>query len=255
MEWEFSQDRDGNGLPDNEGKDQTYDLWDFYGTNSYSSSIFLASLVACMKMAKLMGDNRFYKRCKDCFEKGKISFEKELWNGSYYIAGRSKKQSYTACTAGQLNGQWYAHLLNLGYILPKEHVKKAVKTILDLNGKVSRFGIVNSVYPDGKIDDSSYHAENIWTGETYAVCALAVYEGFVDEALDIARKTWENFVYKRHNVWSQPDVVFAKDGSLGDGELYVRNMSLWAVPFALARHEKRVKEFLLKLEPKLGSTL
>ncbi len=252
MEWEFSQDRDGNGLPDNEGKDQTYDLWDFYGTNSYSSGIFLASLLACVKMAKIMGDSSFSRRCKNYFEKGKESFEKELWNGSYYIAGKSKEKEYTACIAGQLNGQWYAHLLNLGYILPKEHVRKAVKTILDLNGKKSQFGIVNSVYADGKIDKSSYHSENIWTGETYAVSALAIYEGFLDEALDIARRTWENFVYKRRSVWSQPDVILAHDGSLGDGEFYIRNMSLWGIPFALARHKKDVKEFLLKLGPKSG---
>ena len=255
MEWEFLQDRDKNGLPDNEGKDQTYDLWDFYGTSAYSSSIFLASLLACIKMAENMKDKKFTTKCKKIFEKGKKSFEKELWTGSYYIAGRTKKDAYKACTAGQLNGQWYAHLLNLGYILPKEHVKKAVKTILDLNGKKSQFGIVNSVYPNGKIDKSSYHAQNVWTGETYAVCALAIYEGFTDQALDIARRTWGNFVTKRRNVWSQPDVVFAHDGTLGDGELYVRNMSLWSIPFALAWHKKSVKEFLLRLEPKLRSSL
>src|SRR4030042_1569703 len=146
-----------------------------------------------MKMAKLMGDDGFYKRCKRYFEKGMDSFERELWSGSYYIPGKSKREGY--------------------------------------------------------------HAENIWAGETYAVCALAIYEGFIDEALDIARRTWENFVYNRRNVWSQPDVIFAHDGSLGDGELYVRNMSLWGIPFALARPDKSIKEFLLRLEPKLQSSL
>ncbi|MBN1354364.1 MAG: hypothetical protein JW994_06825 [Candidatus Omnitrophica bacterium] len=255
IRWEFLQDKDGNGLPDNEGKDQTYDLWNFYGTNSYSSSIFLASLLASMKMAKVMDDGVFYRECRDYFTRGRKSFEKELWNGSYYIAGRSRKECYTACTAGQLNGQWYAHLLNLGYILPKEQVKKAVRKILNLNGKKSDFGIVNSVYPDGKIDRSSYHAENIWVGETYAVCALAIYEGFAKEALAISRKTWDNLVHRKRNVWSQPDVVFAHDGSLGDGELYVRNMSLWTIPFALAVHDTAVKKFLLKLEPNLKTGL
>ena len=255
MEWEFSTDKDGNGLPDNEGKDQTYDLWDFFGTNSYSSGIFLASLLACVKMAEAMKDKAFKKKCETYFSKGKESFEKELWNGSYYIAGKSGEKPYTASTAGQLNGQWYAHLLNLGYILPEEHVKKAVRTILDLNGKMSKFGIVNSVFPDGKIDKSSYHAENVWAGETYAFSALAIYEGFVREGLDVAKRTWSNFVQNTRNVWYQPDVIFAHDGSLGDGELYVRNMSLWAIPFALARHEKGAKEFLLKLEPGLGPSL
>jgi len=255
MQWEFLQDRDGNGLPDNEGKDQTYDLWDFYGTSSYSSCIFLASLRASMEMARIVHDGPFYNECQSYFKKGQKSFEKELWRNSYYIAGKSKKEKYIACTAGQLNGQWYAHLLNLGYILPEKHVKKAVKTMLDLNGRKSRYGIVNSVYPDGKVDRASYHAENIWAGETYALAALAIYEGYIKEGLDVARRTWENFVYRKRNVWSQPDVVFARDGSLGDGELYVRNMSVWTIPFALARHDKRVRNFLFELEPKLEATL
>jgi len=208
-----------------------------------------------MEMARIVHDGSFYNECQSYFKKGQRSFEKELWRNSYYIAGKSKKEKYIACTAGQLNGQWYAHLLDLGYILPEKHVKKAVKTMLDLNGKKSRYGIVNSVYPDGRIDRASYHAENIWTGETYALASLAIYEGYIKEGLDVARRTWENFVYRKRNVWSQPDVVFARDGSLGDGELYVRNMSVWTIPFALARHDKRVKNFLLELEPKLEASL
>jgi uncharacterized protein (DUF608 family) len=94
MEWEFATDLDGNGLPDNEGKDQTYDLWDFYGTSSYTSSIFLASLLACIKMAEEMNDKKFRDKCADYFNRGQISFEEELWNGSYYIAGRSKDKVY-----------------------------------------------------------------------------------------------------------------------------------------------------------------
>ncbi len=251
MEWQFGTDKDGNGLPDNEGKDQTYDLWDFYGTSSYTSGIFLASLLACVKMADKMQDKKFLETCNDFFKRGTASFEKELWSESYYIAGRSADKPYNACIASQLNGQWYAHLLGLGYILDEERVKKAVRTILDLNGKASSYGVVNSVFPDGKIDNSSYHAENIWVGECYAFASLAIFEGFIKEGLELAKHTWLNFVENIKNVWYQPDVVFAKDGRMGDGELYVRNLSLWTIPFALARHDKKVKEFLLKLEPKL----
>lgn len=251
MEWEFNTDKDGNGLPDNEGKDQTYDLWDFYGTSSYTSSIFLASLLACMKMAEKIGDKKFYDKCKNYFERGRASFEEELWTGSYYIAGKSTDKIYNACIASQLNGQWYAHLLGLGYIVDESRVKTACKTIIKLNGSVSKYGVVNSVYPDGTIDRSSYHAENVWSGECYAFASLAVYEGFVKEGLDLAKKTWINFVDNAKNVWYQPDVVFAKDGAMGDGELYVRNLALWTIPFALARHDKKVKNFLIKLEPKL----
>ncbi len=251
MEWEFATDLDGNGLPDNEGKDQTYDLWDFYGTSSYTSSIFLASLLACIKMAEEMNDKKFRDKCADYFNRGQISFEEELWNGSYYIAGRSKDKVYDPCIASQLNGQWYAHLLGLGYIVSEDRARQAVSSIIKLNGSVSPYGVVNSVYSDGQVDKSSYHAENIWAGEAYATCALAIYEGFIKEGLELARKTWMNFAENRKNVWYQPDVVFAKDGAMGDGELYVRNLSLWTLPFAMARYDKNVRKFLFKLEPKL----
>jgi len=252
MEWEFKTDKDGNGLPDNEGKDQTYDLWDFYGTSSYTSSIYLASLLACMKMAETLKDRKFYAMCEDYFTRGRESFEKELWTGSYYIAGISKDKTYNACIASQLNGQWFAHLLGLGYIVDEKRVKKAVETILKLNGSVSRYGIVNSVYPDGKIDRSSYHAENIWAGECYAFASLAIYEGYVKEGMECAKKTWDNFIINAKNAWYQPDVVFANDGAMGDGELYVRNLALWTLPFALARHDKKVAKFLKELEPGLN---
>jgi len=251
MEWEFETDKDGNGLPDNEGKDQTYDLWDFYGTSSYTSGIFLASLKACMKMALVMRDNKFYSKCEDYFERGRKSFEEELWTGSYYIAGKSKDKTYNACIASQLNGQWYAHVLGLGYLFDRQRVKKAVRTIIKLNGSVSDYGVVNSVFPDGKIDRSSYHAENIWVGESYAFCSLAIYEGYKKQGLELAYKTWSNFANLKKNVWYQPDVIFAKDGAMGDGELYIRNLSLWTIVFALARSDKKIKRFLLKLEPKL----
>ncbi|MDD5439194.1 MAG: GH116 family glycosyl hydrolase [Candidatus Omnitrophica bacterium] len=251
MSWEFATDKDGNGLPDNEGKDQTYDLWEFHGTGSYTSGIFLAALLACIKMADAMKDKKFARLCRDHFDRGQKSFEEELWSGTYYIAGRSPDTVYDACIASQLNGQWYAHLLGLGYIVDRKRVRQAVKTIIRLNGNVSKYGVVNSVYPDGRIDRSSYHAENIWAGESYAFASLAVYEGFINDGLRLARMTWSNFVENARNIWYQPDVVLAKDGAMGDGELYVRNLSLWTVPFALARHDKKVRKFLLKIEPTL----
>lgn len=255
MEWEFKTDKNNDCLPDNEGKDSTYDLWDFDGTNSYTSSIFLASLKACEKMALILKDNKFADTCAEWSTKGQKSFEEQLWNGSYYIMGRGHQNGniYNNCILGQLNGQWYAHLLNLGYILPKEHVQKAVRTILDLNGRASKFGAVNSVFPDGRIDNSSYHAENIWVGESYAFACLAIYEGLVEEGMELAQRSWLHFVHTALNPWSQPDVLFAQDGQLGDGELYLRNLSIWGVPLALAKHKNHdLKKLLLNLEPNLN---
>ncbi|MEA3560920.1 MAG: GH116 family glycosyl hydrolase [Candidatus Omnitrophota bacterium] len=236
MKWQFSTDKNKDYLPDNEGKDSTFDMWDFHGTNSYTSSVFLASLLATQKMAEKLGDDNFLNKCREYFLKGKETFQRKLWNGKFYVAGcEDNSKIYPSSTVGQLNGQWYAHLLGLGYILPEECVKKAVKSMFELNVRASRFGAVNSVFSNGRIDRSSYHAENIWVGENYAFCCLAIYEGFIEEGMSLARKIWFHFVKKALNPWSQPDVIYAKDGRLGDGELYLRNLSVWGLLPALAR--------------------
>ncbi|MEA3328644.1 MAG: GH116 family glycosyl hydrolase [Candidatus Omnitrophota bacterium] len=255
MKWQFSTDKNKDCLPDNEGKDSTFDMWDFHGVNSYTSSVFLASLLATQKMAKKLGDHDFLKKCRRYFLKGREVFQKKLWNGKFYISGYENNfKVYPNSMVGQLNGQWYAHLLGLGYILPEQSVKKAVKSMLELNARASEFGAVNSVFPDGRIDHSSYHAENIWPGETYTLCCLAIYEGFVEEGLSLARKTWFHFTKNALNPWSQPDVIYAKDGRLGDGELYLRNLSIWGIPLALARvsrNNKNINLFLGKSKKKV----
>ncbi len=250
--WELTTDRNGDGLPDHEGQDTTFDLWSFAGAGAYTAGIFLAALRAGERMARQQQDQAFARRCRQWFRRAAAAMETKLWAGAYYLAARRDDGSTDeACTASQLNGQWYAHLLGLGYVLPEARVKPAVRTMLALNGQASRFGAVNAVFPDGRIDESSYHAKNIWPGVTYALAALAIYEGCVAEGLALAERMWATFATHNQNVWSQPDVVMASDGSVGDGELYVRNVAIWAIPWALARTDGRVRRMLLTLAPQL----
>ncbi len=252
MQWQFTTDRDGDGLPENEGYDSTFDLWAFYGASSYTSSIFLAALQAAAAMARLAGDQAFARVCQRWFRRGAASFEARLWTGSYYAGSRRQDGSmYDACLAGQLNGQWYAHLLGLGRLVPAAHARRAVETMLALNGTASRYGAVNAVFPDGRVDTSSYHAQNIWAGETYALTALAIYEGCGEEALGVSQRVWETFASHTKHVWSQPDVIVAEDGRLGDGEFYIRNVGIWAIPVALAQVDQRVWRMLKTLAPQL----
>ncbi|MCR4426159.1 MAG: GH116 family glycosyl hydrolase [Firmicutes bacterium] len=247
--WEMATDRNGDGLPDNEGPDQTFDNWSFRGANSYTSSIYLAALRATSKMADAAGDSTFARACDSAFERAVGSFEAQLWTGEYYRAvaggsGTGGAQGDT-CTVGQLNGQWYAHLLGLGYILPREHVNSAVSAMIRLNGGIAPYGAVNSVLPGGCVDRSNPHSANIWPGETYALAALAIYEGFVDEGLHLTRQVWENMALRVMNPWDQPDVVNSEDGGYGFGDHYMRNMVVWAVAFALADRNQRVRRALL----------
>lgn len=243
MEWEFATDTNGDGLPDNEGADQTFDAWRFVGTHAYTSSIFLAALLAAEKMAARQADEGFARRCRDLFMQGREEFERQLWGGQYYVACRSGEgRAYDACHSGQLSGQWYAHLLGLGNLLPPAHVKEAVKTICQLNGGASPYGVVNSVLPDGSIDTASNQSKAIWPGMSYAFASLAILEGFVSEGLELARKTWMNFVENQRSPWHQPDEVRSDDGSFGYGDHYLRSIAIWSVFLAMAQREASVKK-------------
>ena len=245
MEWQFAQDRNKDFLPDNEGQDQTFDMWNFYSTNSYTAGIFLAALLACTKMAAITNDKRMEKKYKEWFKKGKANFEKKLWNNKYfanYVC--DEKGCEESCTSAQLNGQWYAHMLGLGYIADKKKVKKAIKTILRLNRGKSRYGLINAIYPDGSVNRSSMHSKNVFPGMSYAFASLCIFEGFKKEGLDLARRIWENFAYNIKTPWNQPDVVNATTGKGLFGDYYMRSMDIWSIFLALAKTDPKLRKTL-----------
>jgi non-lysosomal glucosylceramidase len=121
--------------------------------------------------------------------------------------------------------------------------------MLEMNGSVSRFGAVNAVLPDGSVDRSNSHSGNVWPGATYALASLAIYEGMVDEGLELARKVWANIADNVKNPWDQPDVIDSVTGKYGFGDHYMRNMVVWALAFALSKHEPGVKQALDALKP------
>ncbi|MBU1044079.1 MAG: hypothetical protein KJ915_06735 [Candidatus Omnitrophica bacterium] len=240
FEYSLKQDKDADGLPDNQGFDTTFDTWGFKGASAYNGGVFLVSLLALRRMAEHFNDKRLAKRCIDIFTKGRKSFEQKLWNGKYYITAKSADKDYESCMLGQLTGQWYAYLLGLGRIFPEENIKSSIKWILKLNDKDSKYGATNSVFINKKRDLESYHSQNIWPGVCYCFAALAIYEGFVKEGLQLTKKVWNTISVKNKNPWNQSDVILAKDGSYGFGDYYMRNSAIWAVLIALAQDNPSV---------------
>jgi uncharacterized protein (DUF608 family) len=232
-------DHDGNGLPDNEGQDQTFDLWGLYGTTAYTSSIYLAALLACERMAETMRDQRFAEECRDRFARGTRTFERELWNGRYFGE---------PCTLSQLNGQWYAGLLGLGRIVDRAKTQSAIAHILRLNSAHSRFGLVNSVHADGRLDVSNTHARNIWAGMNHAFLALCVMEGVpLARVMKEEEKLWNNFAQGQKSPWNQPDMIDSATGRYLFGDWYYRNMAIWSIPIAHALRDRRTAAALRTL--------
>jgi len=238
LNWTMLTDKNKDFLPDNEGQDQTFDLWSFYGASSYVSSIFLTSLLAMGKMANIMQDRKTEKLCSEWFVKAKGNFIKKLWNNRYFVCYNNDRDKNNACCIFQLTGQWYAHLLDLGYIVDKQMVRKAIGEVFSLNAESSDYGAVNSIFADGKSDDSCSHSKNVWIGINYAFCSLAIYEGFIEESLRLAKKVWDNVSLNIRNPWNQPDLVDVKTGKYLFGDHYMRNMVIWSIPLALGKKDK-----------------
>jgi hypothetical protein len=78
----------------------------------------LAALAAGERMALLMHDAESQQHCQAVREAGMKNQNEKLWNGEYYIQIPEPKPARdynTGCHADQLLGQWWAHMLDLGY--------------------------------------------------------------------------------------------------------------------------------------------
>jgi uncharacterized protein (DUF608 family) len=238
LKWILATDKNKDFLPDDAGQDQTFDLWPFYGVSSYVGSIFLASLLAMQKMAQILDDRQTEEFCRIYFPWARESFSDKLWQKNYFICYRSENKKSLACTVGQLTGQWYAHLLDLGYIIEPKKVRAAIQKIFSFNAQDSQFGATNSLFLNKKKDSVCRQSENIFLGITYAFSSLAIYEGFSKEALKLARKTWENLVKLQKNPWNQPDMVSSKTGKYLFGDHYMRNLGIFSLLLALKKAQK-----------------
>lgn len=236
VRWTLAADRDGDGLPEHEGADQTFDLWEFHGPHPYTSSLHLAALLAAARSAALMGDKVFERECRAAFAKASRSFIGVFWNGAYFGE---------PCVLGQLNGQWYADLLGLGSITDDAKIRTALRHIQDLNNRPSAFGMINSVHADGTPDLSSEHSRNVWSGMNYAFISLAIMRGLPpSRMLTGARKLWDNITHLQKSPWNQPDTIDARTGRYVFGDSYYRNMAIWSIPIGYARHDARTAKVL-----------
>ena len=244
LDFAFSYwDTDGDYVLD--GKQHTtYDI-EFYGPNSYSNSLFFAALKAGIEIAEFMKDKEHVLKYKKALEEGSKKLDELTWNGEYFIQSLPDMDNYSyqygnGCLSDQLFGQLLAHLLGLGYILPKDHVKKAVYSIFKYNFKKNlknhhniyrafalndEKALVVCSWPKGGKPKSPFpYSEENWTGSEYQVATHLIYEGFIDEGLSIVKAIRERFDGYRRNPWNEVEC----------GNHYVRSMASWGLLIALS---------------------
>jgi non-lysosomal glucosylceramidase len=222
----------------------TYDCV-VYGPNSFIGSYYLAALRAGEEMALLMGEPDTAAGWRRIFQSGQKRLVELCWNGEYFVQNlpdyeKRATQWGPGCLSDQLIGQWWAHQLRLGYVLPQVMVRTALKAVFkhnwmwDLSSFQHRqrvfadqhdMGLLNCTWPrGGRPANPILYCDEVWTGVEYQVAGHMVYEGMLEEAFTIIRGARERYDGKRRNPWNEIEC----------GGHYARAMANWSVLLGLS---------------------
>ncbi|MBE6773752.1 MAG: hypothetical protein E7544_05960 [Ruminococcaceae bacterium] len=213
-------DTDGDGLPDYDTKRNTYDAWNFSGTPTYISVLWLAALKAGAAIAEKTGDNTYREKWENLLEKGKKSLEERLWNGEYYNLWRNEAETDESLMSNQLDGEWFLRMAGIEGNLSDDRVRDVLSFIFE-NNFDSEAGLVNATCQVGrKTTIHTYkncQAGAVWTGIGYAFSALALSVGL--------REIADTEIYSVHSNQMRL-------GAFWDhwecGHHYTRPMSSWS---------------------------
>ena len=254
-------DDDDDGVLEGE-QGNTYDIH-FYGPNIYIGGLWLAALRAAEYLAGLAGDDAFGRELHDLFRRGSARYDELLWNGEYYIqhleAGMSTDdQVGDGCLSDQLFGQWWAHVLDLGYILPEDHVRQALRSIVRYNTRrgfrgfthpyrvfadQDDLGLLVCTWPKGNRPAVPVrYCDEVWTGIEYQVAAHCLMEGMVDEGLTIVADLRARYSGERRNPYNEVEC----------GDHYARAMAGWSILEALSGLRYDAASNALRLVPASG---
>jgi len=250
INWSKTLDYDNDGLVNDHvhaapgelfPANNPFDQWPWFGTSSYVAGKWLATLMAGIEMAEVVGDEKQAEDWKRWLERGQASYEDKLWNGSYYRlyndpeSGRISEISLSA----QLNGVWATKVIGLPDPLPKERIHSALDAIARLNFPASPYGMVNGVHPDGTIETtkggSGDFARDIFVQCNWGTAMTFIFEGRREEGNNAARKIADTIFRGPDPMpWSWPCSINSTNGSSGHGHDYYDAMVIWSFPMAFA---------------------
>lgn len=237
----------------------TYDI-EFYGPNSLANSMFFGAIKASLKMAKIMNDNEHIDKFTIIYEKGSKKADELLFNGEYYQQNiddvNSIRHQYgTGCLSDQLFGQTLAHISGLGYVLDKQHTKKAIYSVYKNNFKKILHNHINAQrsyalndeggllvcsWPNGNKPVLEFpYANEVWAGIEYQVATHLLYEGFEEQAYTIIKA-----IRKRHdginrNPWNEVEC----------GNHYARSLASFGLLIAASGYEFNLIENEISFSP------
>jgi uncharacterized protein (DUF608 family) len=255
--WDANRDGVMEGVQHN-----TYDI-EFIGPNPFCGMWYLAALRAGEEMAHVMGDASAAAEYQRVFRQGNAWVDANLFNGDFYVqkvrsvarddiakglqagmgATDTEHPTYQVgegCLSDQLMGQYFALIAGLGLLVDRDHALKALRSIWKYNYKQNladhvsvqrayalnnEAGLVMCAYPQGARPHVPfpYFAE-VWSGSEYAMAALMIEMGMVEEGVHIVENTRRRFDGEKRNPWNEAEC----------GYHYARPMASWAPLLALS---------------------
>ncbi|MGV3713005.1 GH116 family glycosyl-hydrolase [Pseudolysinimonas sp.] len=251
-------DSDGDGVLDGL-QHNTYDI-EFLGANSLAGSMFYAALAAAARLADHLGDGERAAAWRETARLGAERMDELLFNGEYYEqrvddVDAARYQYGTGVLSDQVLGQSLAHVVGLGHVLPAEHAASAVRAVhrhnfradLRRHESVQRTyalgdeaGLVLCSWPRGGRPRIPFvYSDEVWTGIEYQVAAHLIYEGAVDEGLELVRAVRARHDGVRRNPWNEVEC----------GNHYARSLASWGVLLALGGVHADVPGRTLSIAP------
>lgn len=217
----------------------THDI-DLRGVNPYMGLLWLAALRAMEEIAILVDDTVTAAAMRSTFGTGSLHYDDALFTGECFVQvlepdEPDRFQWRNGVLTDQLLGQWWAHQLSLGYLVPREHVVAALGTIVNCNLR-SGFdpkrmtgrafadgddtGLIACTWPrGGQPSEPLRYSDEVWTGSEYQVAAHCLIEGLEVEAQKILTAIWSRYDGRRRNPYNHIEC----------GDHYVRSLSGWSV--------------------------
>jgi uncharacterized protein (DUF608 family) len=256
--WKNGWDPDKDGVMEGE-QHNTYDI-EFYGPNTMMGSLYLGALKAMAEMAAALGEQAKADEYRAIFEQGSARYDRELWNGEYYIQKYDHVESPPyqygdGCLIDQLLGQWFADVVGLGDLFPADHVRQALASLFRYNWR-SNFadhaccqrpyvfndeaGLLIYTRPHGDRPDLPLvRGDEVWSGCEYQAAAHMLYRGLLDEGLAVVKGIRDRYDGERRNPWNEVEC----------GNHYARAMASWSLLLALTGYDYSAPRQSLRLAP------
>jgi hypothetical protein len=163
------------------------------------------------------------------------------------------------CLADGVIGEWFAHLLDLPATLPTRRVRMHLQAVYRHNHRQTLTEHVNPQRPSyalghesglvlctwprgGKPSLPFVYSDEVWTGIEYQVASNLIFEGLLEEGLEVVKSARSRYDGRVRNPWNEYEC----------GNYYARALASYALLPAITGFHYSAVEKRLRISPRLG---